>query len=87
MNETMGMLRQLFKTDNEWAFPVDGTSRSGIEAVLVGLIEPGDKVLVPIYGTIRAFADGNRETLRRGGCDAGEGMGQRILQRRKSLAR
>lgn len=50
MNETMGMLRLLFKTENEWAFPVDGTSRSGIEAVLVGLIEPGDKVLVPIYG-------------------------------------
>ncbi|WP_141505591.1 pyridoxal-phosphate-dependent aminotransferase family protein [Paenibacillus luteus] len=50
MNETMGMLRQLFKTENEWAFPVDGTSRSGIEAVLVGLIEAGDKVLVPIYG-------------------------------------
>ncbi|MCA0756530.1 alanine--glyoxylate aminotransferase family protein [Paenibacillus sp. N4] len=50
MNETMGMLRKLFMTDNEWAYPVDGTSRSGIEAVLVGLIEPGDKVLVPIYG-------------------------------------
>ncbi|MFF2481100.1 pyridoxal-phosphate-dependent aminotransferase family protein [Paenibacillus sp. NPDC058071] len=50
MNETMGMLRQLFMTSNEWAFPVDGTSRSGIEAVLVSLIEPGDKVLVPIYG-------------------------------------
>lgn len=50
MNETMGMLRLLFKTENEWAFPVDGTSRSGIEAVLVGIIEPGDKVLVPIYG-------------------------------------
>jgi len=50
MNETMEMLRQLFKTDNEWAFPVDGTSRSGIEAVLASLIEPGDKVLIPIYG-------------------------------------
>ncbi len=50
MNETMSMLRQLFRTGNEWAFPVDGTSRSGLEAVLVGLIEPGDKVLVPIYG-------------------------------------
>lgn len=50
MNETMEMLRELFATSNEWAFPVDGTSRSGIEAVLVSLIEPGDKVLVPIYG-------------------------------------
>ncbi|MDQ6418810.1 alanine--glyoxylate aminotransferase family protein [Paenibacillus sp. LHD-117] len=50
MNETMGMLREVFATGNEWAYPVDGTSRSGIEAVLVSLIEPGDKVLVPIYG-------------------------------------
>ncbi|MEK3920686.1 pyridoxal-phosphate-dependent aminotransferase family protein [Paenibacillus sp. FSL K6-2393] len=50
MNETMAMLRELFMTDNEWCYPVDGTSRSGIEAVLVSLIQPGDKVLVPIYG-------------------------------------
>lgn len=50
MNETMSMLRELYMTDNEWCYPVDGTSRSGIEAVLVSLIQPGDKVLVPIYG-------------------------------------
>lgn len=50
MNETMEMLREVFQTNNQWAFPIDGTSRSGIEAVLVSVIEPGDKVLVPIYG-------------------------------------
>jgi (S)-ureidoglycine-glyoxylate aminotransferase len=50
MNETMEMLRELFQTNNQWAYPVDGTSRSGIEAVLSSLIEPGDKVLIPIYG-------------------------------------
>jgi (S)-ureidoglycine---glyoxylate transaminase len=50
MNETMEMLREIFQTDNHWAFPVDGTSRAGIEAVLCSIIEPGDKVLVPIYG-------------------------------------
>lgn len=50
MNETMAMLRELYMTDNEWCYPVDGTSRSGIEAVLVSLIQPSDKVLVPIYG-------------------------------------
>ncbi|MGF9696319.1 pyridoxal-phosphate-dependent aminotransferase family protein [Paenibacillus sp. MABNR03] len=50
MNETMAMLRELYMTNNEWCYPVDGTSRSGIEAVLVSLIQPGDKVLVPIYG-------------------------------------
>ncbi|KWX85648.1 aminotransferase V [Paenibacillus riograndensis] len=50
MNETMGMLRELFATGNQWAFPVDGTSRSGIEAVMVSLIAPGDRVLIPIFG-------------------------------------
>ncbi|MDR6884383.1 alanine--glyoxylate aminotransferase family protein [Bacillus sp. 3255] len=50
MNETMEMLRDVFRTSNQWAYPVDGTSRSGIEAILVSVIEPGDKVLVPIYG-------------------------------------
>lgn len=50
MNETMEMLREVFQTDNHWAFPIDGTSRAGIEAVLCSIIEPGDKVLVPIYG-------------------------------------
>ncbi|SFS57593.1 alanine--glyoxylate aminotransferase family protein [Paenibacillus sp. BC26] len=50
MNETMQMLRELFRTSNRWAYPIDGTSRSGLEAVLTGLIEPGDRVLVPIFG-------------------------------------
>ncbi|MDU2064290.1 MAG: alanine--glyoxylate aminotransferase family protein [Sporomusaceae bacterium] len=50
MNETMEMLRELFQTKNKWAFPIDGTSRAGIEAVLSSLIETGDSVLIPIYG-------------------------------------
>jgi len=50
MNETMEMLRRLFRTSNRQAYPVDGTSRAGLEAVLAGVIEPGDRVLVPICG-------------------------------------
>ncbi|EIJ80434.1 aminotransferase, class V family protein [Bacillus methanolicus PB1] len=50
MNEVMEMLRQLFRTSNRWAYPVDGTSRAGIEALLCSIIEQGDKVLIPIYG-------------------------------------
>jgi (S)-ureidoglycine-glyoxylate aminotransferase len=50
MNETMGLLRGLFQTENRWAFLVDGTARAGIEAALVSLIEPGDRVLVPVFG-------------------------------------
>ncbi len=50
MNETMGLLRGLFQTQNRWSFLVDGTARAGIEAILVSLIAPGDRVLVPIFG-------------------------------------
>lgn len=50
MNETMAMIRAVFQTENQWAFPIDGTSRAGIEAVLGSIIEPGDRVLIPIYG-------------------------------------
>ncbi|SMC99209.1 pyridoxal-phosphate-dependent aminotransferase family protein [Sporomusa malonica] len=50
MNETMAMIRSVFQTENQWAFPIDGTSRAGIEAVLGSIIEPGDRVLIPIYG-------------------------------------
>jgi aspartate aminotransferase-like enzyme len=50
MNETMALLRRLFQTENRWSFLIDGTARAGIEALLVSIIEPGDKVLVPIFG-------------------------------------
>jgi (S)-ureidoglycine---glyoxylate transaminase len=50
MNEVMALYRQVFKTQNSATLLVDGTSRAGIEAVLVSCIEPGDKVLVPVFG-------------------------------------
>ncbi|NVK57253.1 MAG: alanine--glyoxylate aminotransferase family protein [Alteromonadaceae bacterium] len=50
MNEVMALYRQVFKTDNRHTILVDGTSRAGIEAVLVSCLEPGDKVLVPVFG-------------------------------------
>jgi len=50
MNETMELYRGVFRTQNRATLVVDGTSRAGIEAALVSLIEPGDRVLVPIFG-------------------------------------
>jgi (S)-ureidoglycine---glyoxylate transaminase len=50
MNRTMAAYRGVFQTENRWTFLVNGTARAGIEAVLVSLIEPGDRVLVPIFG-------------------------------------
>src|SRR6478735_2699945 len=50
MNETMALYREVFRTANQQTFLVDGTSRAGIEAALVSLLEPGDRVLVPVFG-------------------------------------
>jgi (S)-ureidoglycine-glyoxylate aminotransferase len=50
MNETMALYRGVFRTENAATLVIDGTSRAGIEAALVSLIEPGDSVLVPIFG-------------------------------------
>ncbi|MEC1471696.1 alanine--glyoxylate aminotransferase family protein [Bacillus haynesii] len=50
MNDVMALLRPIFRTTNKWAFPIDGTSRAGLEAVLASLIKPGDRVLIPIFG-------------------------------------
>ena len=50
MNETMALYRGVFKTANQWTLLIDGTSRAGIEAVLISLLEPGDKILVPVFG-------------------------------------
>ena len=50
MNEVMALYRQVFETNNHHTLLVDGTSRAGIEAVLVSALEPGDKVLVPVFG-------------------------------------
>ena len=50
MDEVREMIKVPFATKNQQAFAIDGTSRSGLEAGLFALIEPGDKVLVPAYG-------------------------------------
>jgi (S)-ureidoglycine-glyoxylate aminotransferase len=50
MAETQELYREVFQTSNDATLLVDGTSRAGIEAALVSLLEPGDKILVPIFG-------------------------------------
>lgn len=50
MNEVMDLYRTVFQTTYEQTFLVDGTSRAGIEAALVSVLEPGDRVLVPVFG-------------------------------------
>lgn len=50
MAEASELYRGVFQTRNRWTMLVNGTARSGIEAAIVSLVEPGDRVLVPIFG-------------------------------------
>ncbi|MFH8251693.1 pyridoxal-phosphate-dependent aminotransferase family protein [Microbacterium sp. B2969] len=50
MAETQELYRGVWATANDATLLIDGTSRAGIEAALVSLIRPGDRVLVPVFG-------------------------------------
>lgn len=50
MTETQELYRAVWGTQNEATLLVDGTSRAGIEAAMLSLIRPGDRVLVPVFG-------------------------------------
>ncbi len=50
MNDMQGMLRRVFRTTNEMTLAVSGTGSAGMEAAVVNLVEPGDKVLVCVNG-------------------------------------
>lgn len=66
MRQTMALYRRLFRTDNRWTFVIDGTARSAIEAVMVSVVEPGDRVLVLSFGR---FGQLKAEIARRCGAD------------------
>ena len=50
MNETQELLRRTFQTQNRLTLAVSGTGSAGMEACVVNLIEPGDKMLVCVNG-------------------------------------
>lgn len=50
MDETQGLLRFLFQTENTLTIPVSGTGSAGMETCFVNLVEPGDEVVVCING-------------------------------------
>jgi (S)-ureidoglycine---glyoxylate transaminase len=50
MNDVMALSRFVFQTDNPCTFPVSGTGRAGLEAAIVSIVEPGDRVVVAECG-------------------------------------
>lgn len=50
MDEVRARLKKVFRTESDMTLAVSGTGSAGMEAALVNLIEPGDRVLVGING-------------------------------------
>jgi (S)-ureidoglycine-glyoxylate aminotransferase len=50
LHDLSDRMRQVFQADQARALAVPGASRAGLEAVLASAIEPGDRVLVGVYG-------------------------------------
>ncbi len=50
MDEVQELLRLVFRTRNRFTIAVSGTGSAGMEAALVNLIEPGDRVIVGVNG-------------------------------------
>ncbi len=46
MNQVQGQLRQAFKTENAFSMPFSAPATGAMEACLINVLEPGDRVLV-----------------------------------------
>ncbi len=66
MDETMGWLRQVFRTRNHHTIPMSGTGTAGLETILLNLLEPGDEAIV---GVIGYFGQRLAEMARRAGAN------------------
>ena len=65
-DQTMGMLREVFRTPSHHTIPVSGTGSAGLEAIMLNLLEPGDRAIVAINGY---FGQRIAELARRAGAD------------------
>jgi len=50
MNEVQGMLRSVFQTENQLTIAASGTGSAGMEACIVNLVAPGDRVVIGVNG-------------------------------------
>ena len=50
MDETMGALRQVFRTENHHTLPISATGSAGLETIMLNLLEPGDSAIVCMNG-------------------------------------
>jgi len=66
MDQTMGALRAVFRTQNHHTLPISATGSAGLETILMNLLEPGDSAIVGVAGY---FGQRLAEMARRAGAD------------------
>ncbi|MGE5732335.1 MAG: pyridoxal-phosphate-dependent aminotransferase family protein [Gemmatimonas sp.] len=66
MDETMGALRAVFRTENHHTLPISATGSAGLETIMMNLLEPGDSAIVCVIGY---FGQRLAEMARRAGAD------------------
>jgi len=66
MDETQDLLRHVFRSSNPMTLAVSGTGSAGMEAVILNLVEPGDRVLIGVNGV---FGGRMAEIARRAGAE------------------
>jgi alanine-glyoxylate transaminase/serine-glyoxylate transaminase/serine-pyruvate transaminase len=54
MDETRGLLKKVFRTENQLTLAVPGTGSAGMEACVANLTEPGDEAIVCVAGAFGA---------------------------------
>ena len=50
MENTVGLLRTIFRTKNQLTFPLSGTGSAGMEASFCNFLEPGDIAVIGVNG-------------------------------------
>lgn len=66
IDETAGLLRAAFRTENEATLPISAPGSGGMDALIANFVEPGDRIAVGVNGVFgERLADG----LRRAGAE------------------
>jgi alanine-glyoxylate transaminase/serine-glyoxylate transaminase/serine-pyruvate transaminase len=66
MEETVGLLRETFRTGNRATLPVSATGSGGMDAMVVNLVAPEDRVVCGVHGL---FGERMADALRRAGAE------------------
>ena len=67
MEDTMQLLRAVFRTENGLTFPISGTGSAGMEAGFCNFLEPGDVAIIGVNGF---FSERMAENVLRCGAEA-----------------